>query len=198
MPTTNDLILVSPPPSYEEDGHFPWLEAARYLGVDQGDVESRQVAGQLYGSAVDLIQNACSIQLQEAEAVFRLDAFPSGRDEIQIPRPPVREILEFTYLDRNGATVTLTTEDYQFDGDSQPGRLLPAPGKTWPATQIGAINAIRIRLMCGHAANSPWPPSAQRLVFYLMGYWFENRLQAGSAPAGDPFFEQQLNLLRWI
>ncbi|HWL09555.1 MAG TPA: hypothetical protein VNQ76_14190 [Planctomicrobium sp.] len=152
----------------------------------------------LFLAAVNLIQDACSIQLLEAEAYLRLDEFPNGQEPIEIPRPPVTEILEFSYRDQSGSLVTLSESDYQFDGDSQPARLAPAPGKVWPVTQRNALNPVSVKFKCGGYEGHPWPPSAKRLAYYLTGYWYENRLQTGNAPSADPFYEQQLSLLRWI
>ncbi|WP_437231068.1 hypothetical protein SH661x_002312 [Planctomicrobium sp. SH661] len=186
----------------QDRGNFPFAAACNYLGLDPAAFDQVDVVTHLYNAAVDLVQETCSIQLIDAEGVLKLDQFPRGNLEIQIPRPPVREILEFTYLDRDGSPVTLSPSEYQFDGDSKPGRLLPAPGKVWPSTLRDAIHTVVVRFKCGpeilEGQEWPTPPSAQRLVFYLMGYWYENRLQAGNAPNGDPFYEQQLSLLRWI
>lgn len=67
---------------------------------------------------------------------------------IIVPRPPLRSVTSIQYVDADGATQTLDPSNYIVDTVSEPGRIAPAFGKTWPATRH-QINAVTITFVCG-------------------------------------------------
>lgn len=79
-----------------------------------------------------------------------LDAFPSG--PIQIPLPPLKEVLSITYLDAAGQSQTLAPAAYVVDAASEPGWV--APADAWPAT-YGTLNAVTVRFRAGYGAATP-------------------------------------------
>lgn len=82
-----------------------------------------------------------------------IDEFPDA--EIKIPLPPLQSVLSIKYDDGSGVEQTLDTADYDVDAASEPGWVVPA--SSWPST-IDAINAVRIRFVCGYppdTTNSP-------------------------------------------
>jgi uncharacterized phiE125 gp8 family phage protein len=70
--------------------------------------------------------------------------------EIRLPRPPLQRVLSVSYRDANGATQTLPTTQYEVDATSEPGRIVPAYGVTWP-TLYTAPNVVTIRYVAGFA-----------------------------------------------
>lgn len=90
---------------------------------------------------------------------LRLDAFPVG-GAIELLQPPIISVGSVAYFDADGVSRLSNPGDYVVDTASEPGWLVPAPGKTWPATQDGAINAVTIDYTAGYgaaAANVPAP-----------------------------------------
>ncbi|MGE4297033.1 MAG: head-tail connector protein [Desulfovibrionaceae bacterium] len=80
-----------------------------------------------------------------------LDAFPDNDDPLELPRPPLQSVMSVTYLDADGAEQTLEADtDFVTDTDSEPGRIYPAYGKTWPSTR-DTLRAVRVRYVTG------WP-----------------------------------------
>ncbi|MEH6434289.1 head-tail connector protein [Massilia sp. DD77] len=81
-----------------------------------------------------------------------LDAFPTcergGPGPIQLQFPPLALVDHVKFYDRDGVQQTLDPQDYQVDSESEPGFLVPAPGKTWPAT-ADRINAVEVQFQCG-------------------------------------------------
>ena len=75
---------------------------------------------------------------------------------IALPRPPLQSLKRISYYDGDGNEVMLHDEvgsptvisDLVVDTYSQPGRLVPASGGSWPATQDRA-NAVVIRYVAG-------------------------------------------------
>ena len=89
-----------------------------------------------------------SIMLQTLETT--LDKFP---DAIQLNAPPVIDVLSVEYTAEDGVATTLNSSSYRLDNASEPARLVPAYGYSWPATQA-SINAVRVRYRAGYSASS--------------------------------------------
>lgn len=100
-----------------------------------------------------------------------LDAFP---DECILRNAPVQSIASVKYLDAAGVEQTLNLADTLLDKDSEPGRLLPAYGKTWPATYPVA-NAVRVRYVCGYGAAADVPSSIKSWMLLAIGTMYAQR-----------------------
>jgi uncharacterized phiE125 gp8 family phage protein len=94
-----------------------------------------------------------------------LDRFPLlGRDnecslrayEIRLPNPPLVSVTSIKYDDSDGVEQTLSTASYDVDSRSEPGRVSPALGYSWPST-YSKVNAVRIRYVCGWATPASVP-----------------------------------------
>lgn len=93
-----------------------------------------------------------------------LDAFPDAGGAIALPHPPLLTVASFTYKDAAGVTQALAVDTgYQLDVKSEPGRLLPPVGGTWPSTQAAA-NAVTIRYTAGYTAAT-CPEAIKRWVY---------------------------------
>lgn len=114
--------------------------------------------------------------------------YPKVRDwrAIEIPLPPLQSITSITYIDTNGDSQTLTTDDYILDDSVEPAQLLPAVNTCWPSTQCRP-GAVKIRFVAGYtptytgspptvsdyAANVPAP--IKHWMLLLLANWFRNR-----------------------
>lgn len=114
---------------------------------------------------------------------LKLDTFPA-RGAIELLQPPVLAVGSVTYLDADGVERIANPADYVVDTFSEPGWLVPAPGKTWPTTQDGAINAVTIDYTAGYgpaAANVPTP--LKQWILLAITDMYENRQAHGEKPA---------------
>lgn len=85
-----------------------------------------------------------------------LDAFP---DAIKLLHPPIIDVQSVQFIDEAGVLQTLDPADYYLDNVSEPGYLLPAYGKAWPATRCQP-NAVVVNYTAGYgltAADVPGP-----------------------------------------
>lgn len=105
-----------------------------------------------------------------------LDAFPAA---IRLERPPLLEVLSVKYLDPDGQMQTLDPDDYQVDAVSEPGYIVPAPGKAWPAT-ASRINSVVVDYTCGYGESEAAVPPALKL--YILAKLVE---QFDPAPRTD-------------
>ena len=61
------------------------------------------------------------------------------------------------------------------DANSTPGRIVPAPGKSWPATR-GYINDVIIRFLAGYGdLGSDVPQPLRHAILMLVAFWYEQR-----------------------
>lgn len=127
---------------------------------------------------------------------LRLDSFPPwpprGRSSfpfftsqcpqdlvIELPFPPLRSVDYVSYLDASGTLQTMSGSPSSWieDTGSEPGRIQPLSGATWPAT-LNAIAAVRIGFTCGYApVGSPEDDAAlQAGIPALAKTWMQARL----------------------
>lgn len=100
----------------------------------------------------------------------------SRSGELLVPRAPVTEITFIKYIDTTGALITLDPTLYQVDPqtDSEPVRILPAYGKTWPATRYQP-NAVTIEFVAGYADAAHVPGMIKLAIKQTLADWNENR-----------------------
>lgn len=141
-----------------------WLRAD--LPLEDAIVE------QLIQDAVDYIEgpNGIGVALMTQTWALHLDGFPSC---IELPLGPVQSVSSVAYIDPDGASQTVAS--YQADLVSQPARIVPVYGGSWPATR-GVLNAVTVTFVAGYADP---PADLKRAIALLAGHWFEHRTAAG-------------------
>ena len=118
------------------------------LGIEGHDDDS-QIA-----SRIDAVRDAAEGVLWSAlltqTLTLKIDCgFPSC---IVLPRAPLQSVTSITYIDQNGDTQTLATDQYTVDTDSKPGRIVPAYNVTWPSTRY-VIQAVTVEFVAGIDRN---------------------------------------------
>lgn len=120
---------------------------------------------------------------QTLDAYF--DAFPGvhdvarcARDPYRLPDeirlPPLQSVTEITYLDTNGVTQVLAADQYLVDAISQPARVVPAYGCSWPSTRAQA-NAVKVRFIAGYGAASAVPKCVKQWMLMRIGTLWKQR-----------------------
>lgn len=127
------------------------------------DVEA-QIKYQLLDDQVALVDMYIRAVRARAEAITRralvtqsyelvLDGFPSGRDAIKLPLPPLQTVDSITYVDTDGATQTLDPLTYrviaEISSTCPPGYIIPVYGLSWPVTRDD-VAVVRIAFTCGY------------------------------------------------
>jgi len=113
-------------------------------------------------------------QLISAVWEYWLDAFPEDA-EIEIPHPPLQEILSVKYDDGAGDEQTLDAASYRVIAPQGPygarGRVAVAIGSTWPTTAAHA-KAVRIQYRAG-CGDTPAdvPELVQYALMLLVGHF---------------------------
>ena len=129
-----------------------------------------------------------------------LDLFPQSSGAIGLPFPPLQSVTSIKYIDPDGVEQTLNAADYIVDKDSEPARIVPAYGKTWPSTRY-QINAVRVRFVCGYgdtATDVPMP--IKQWMLLQIGSMYENReaINIGNTVNPIPFVDGLLDSFRAV
>lgn len=160
-------------------------QAKQHLRTDCDDEDV------MIGMSITTARTAAEDRLQRALVPstwqLTLDEWP---DVIQLQRPPVQSVEAVRYVDQAGQLQTLPPADYIIDLASEPARIVPAPGKSWPALQ-DRINAVEVDYVAGYPAGQvPAPLTAWMLL--VLGDLMEQRSRSDSKPAVPQHFADSL------
>lgn len=162
------MELKTPPAA-----HPVTLEDAKsHLRVDGGD-EDAYIAD-LIAKATRAAEQHCDRAFVAQTWVVSLDAFPSLGKMIALPMPPLMSVKSVTYIDTDGAEQTLAPANYQASKRS-PAVIAPAPGKSWPTTQAGRLDAVGIEIEVGYGDAAAVPAPIHHAILLLVAHWYENR-----------------------
>ncbi len=93
---------------------------------------------------------------------------------IRMPRSPLVSVDSFTYIDGQGATQTLASDQYLVDNTSEPGRLSPSLNAYWPGVQWRP-NSVSITFTAGYGATADKVPEYFRhAICMTVGHLFDN------------------------
>jgi uncharacterized phiE125 gp8 family phage protein len=87
-----------------------------------------------------------------------LDVFPEN--VVTLDHAPVSTVVSVVYTDPDGVNKTLDAGAYQLDAITEPCRLVPAYGNSWPATRA-QVNAVAVTYTCGYGEPESVPVKAQ-------------------------------------
>jgi uncharacterized phiE125 gp8 family phage protein len=201
MPTQSHFATkILTPPASEP---VSVIEAQQHLRID-GDYDNDLISG-LISTARELVVAQSGRALMEATYRLSLDRFPllpntqfaPGNPNvvtpvinnvwpldptawgILLPRSPLIAVTSFSYYDVNGVLQTLDPSAYIADGDSEPPRIAPSSGASWPSAQFRP-NAVQICFTAGYPSADLVPAAAKHAIKLLIGSWYDNRNAVGS------------------
>lgn len=118
-----------------------------------------------------------------------LDSFPSGRNLIVLPMPPLQTVDFIKYVDTNGNEQTLDPIAYRVIAGMSPncnnGYVIPAYGLNWPDARDD-FDVVTIRFTCGYGPIDPdtalnIPKAILQWICINVANQFENRETVGVA-----------------
>lgn len=164
------LTLITPPPDAPAD---LLATVKAHLKLDPSIDEDALVGGYI-AAAIRHIEATTWRALVNQTWRLALDTWPCGA--VKIDKPPVQSITSVTYVDAAGANQTLASPGYQLDASRSRARLAPAPGTSWPAVQVGRINAVTIDFVAGYGATwAAVPLDIHHALLMLVAHWHGNR-----------------------
>lgn len=78
------------------------------------------------------------------------NGWPRGADYFELPFPPLQSVTSIKYTDSEDDTTTWSTDEYEVDTDSEPGRVVLAYDYTWPSFTPHPKNPIEIIYVAGY------------------------------------------------
>ncbi|CDZ43189.1 Bacteriophage QLRG family DNA packaging [Neorhizobium galegae bv. officinalis] len=154
----------------------PLATLKSWLSVEHSDDDA--LLGQMLRGAIDRIDGPQGIGVAMMRQTWRksMDAF---RSCIHLPGAPVKGISAITYLDPDGQPQTVEAADFHLDTDSEPARLVPAAGKSWPATAC-MPGAVKVDYELGETDPSAVPGDLIDAVALLVAHRYQNREAAAA------------------
>lgn len=93
---------------------------------------------------------------------------------IELPRAPLVSVTSISYVDSDGATQTLASNQYVVDGSETIGRIYPAYAVIWPTVRT-QNRAITVRFVAGYGAAAAVPEAIKQAVLLLVGHFYAQR-----------------------
>lgn len=158
-------------------------EAKAYCRIDHADDDELVTAFLEAATAhLDGKQGTLHRCLEPQTWELTYDDFPdadcNGDAFIEIPLPPLLEIVTIKYDDADGVEQTIDAANYDVDNKSIPGWVVPVSTYTWP-TPLDAINSVRVRFRAGYdedaSGNSGVPTPIKLAIKIMVADMYDNR-----------------------
>lgn len=155
------------------------IEAKNHLRVDMADDDA-------------LIQR-CIVSARRWAEMYTRRAFVTQTWEahydrwpraFEVPLPPLQSVVQITWRTSDNALVVVPPATYVVDTVAIPGRVLLAPGQSWPGDSLWPVNPITLRFTAGYGAASAVPDDIKSAILLLTGHLYEHREQV--TPAQTP------------
>ena len=153
-------------------------EAKAQCRIEPSEADDDEFLTDLIAAAREMVEKDSGRAFTRQTRELQLDAFPVG--VIELPRAPLVSVSSVTYVDEAGASQVLSSALYQVDTRSEPGRVAPAYGTSWPATR-DVLGAMRIQYLCGLDLTDAAvivPSAAKHAMKLCIAEWNENRQRA--------------------
>ena len=121
--------------------------------------------------------------------VYEVDGLVTTRQEIFVPRPPVNQILSFTYLDTDDVRQDFT--DYRLIRYDQYAKIIP--DSEFPVTNGGVV----VRYEAGLGCSIPYP--VKQWILLEVAHLYRNReltveRALSTLPFGDSLLHPYMNI----
>lgn len=119
---------------------------------------------------VDRAELSTRRQMIEATWDWFREGFPADGRALEIPKPPLVELVEVEYRDTAGVAQTWDASNYVVEAPAGPrcarGRLAPAYGASYPSVRQGP-GAVRIRFRAGYGPDPEDVPGLLRQAMLM-------------------------------
>lgn len=129
---------------------------------------------------------------------------PAGKSgfEMFLPLAPIQSVTSIKYIDpTTGVQTILDPSQYKVDTISEPARITPAYGSSWPSAR-SEINAVEVVYVAGYGAATAVPAGIKSWMLMRIGAMYESRLEfevgARLVAVDIPFVDRLLDPYRII
>lgn len=172
------LCQITPP--FEE----PLLlsEAKLHLRVDHNEDDA--LINTLISATRQSAEMLTGCQFITARWQYGMDRFPARGQSIHLPKNPVQSVISIEYLDLSGTLQRLALQDYTVDRNSQPTRVAPTFGKSWPIT-LPQLGAVRVTFDAGYGLAAEVPEGIKAWIKLRVGSLYACREELSSNTRTD-------------
>ena len=142
-------------------------EVKNHLRID-GNYDDA-LLGSFITSARMYFESQCEISIASQEILLALDYFD---DIVYLPRGPVQSVEDISYADSENNQQVM--DDWIEDLVSNPARITPAFGQSWPAT-AEVVNAVQVSYTTGYSTPSMVPKLLKSGMLFYVAHLYENR-----------------------
>jgi uncharacterized phiE125 gp8 family phage protein len=153
--------------------------------IDHND-EDDLVAG-LISRTREFVEDYCGIAIMASDWRLTLNGFyEKGGGIIELPRPPLVDVIQVSYVDTAGVQQDVAIVDNSFARIADAGLLScisPAINSTWPAT-ANVPGSVQVDYTAGYADPEDVPGVLKHAIILLCAQYHKNReaiLIGGSA-----------------
>lgn len=164
-------LRITEPPA-EEPVSLP--DAKTHLRIEPDDVDEDAYLTALIAAARGYGEDFTRRRFVTQAWSLTLDGFPRG-NQIVLPGPPLRSVASVKYFDTTGVEATFQAADYIVDADSEPGRIVLAYARRWPAVVLRPANGVVVTFEAGYGNALAVPKGIKQAILLLVGHWYENR-----------------------
>lgn len=162
-------------------------EARLHLKSDDSATTDDTLITALITAARELAENETRRALITQTWKLTLDEFPA-EGLIYVPRPNLISVTSITYIDDDGVSQTLASDQYTVVTDTLPGEIHVAYDVDWPTTRAVPA-AVTVNFTCGYGATAAAVPGPIKAAMLLdIGDMYVNRESAivGTIRAENP------------
>lgn len=196
MRMLGSLVIVTP--SSAEPVELE--EAKLWLKIEPEETADDETVSRLIKTARNKYKQFSNRVVGSPEVYdWYLDDFPCSDDPLEPPRYPLISIGSIRGFSTTDASDTggsaMNAASYYVDVASEPGRVMPVSGATWP-TATRNINAVIVRFTAGYSSSQGWPDSAKTTILGMIaaGYEFRGDDAQLSAAMDDLLAQDELAL----
>lgn len=159
---------------------FTTSEMKNRLKIDSDITTDDTLVDDLVKAARQYVENYLDTSLINQVITEKISKWPSDLlkdypNAIHLSVNPVVSVTSIAYLDADGASQTLASNQYVVDNSGRKTTIYPAKDVTWPEV-YSQRNAITITYVAGHGATSATiPADLRQAVAMVCVDWYENR-----------------------
>jgi uncharacterized phiE125 gp8 family phage protein len=139
-------------------------------GIDGDDFDN--AVAMLIKAAREAAQNYQNRAFFTQTWELSFDSFPHM--PLEIPLPPLQNIVSIKYIDANGVETAMDINDFVVDKRSEPGRITFKSGKQWPSVQLQPIDSVVIQFTAGHSDISKVPNTVKLAYMVFITHRLDN------------------------
>jgi len=152
-------------------------EVKQHLNISVGWTEDDDYLDTLIAMATDKVEQFLHRRLITQTWYSYFNKWPNG-DSIELPFGKLQTGTApiVTYTDTAGDDTIWSTDEYNVDNDSEPGRIVLEYGYSWPTAALHPQNPIVVEFVCGYGvAGSNVDPMIKHAIKLAIADSYEVR-----------------------